>query len=86
MRRFDLLNFFLQLYWISHRFTVFSINFPFFFFYSGKNSGRNGIVKRFSTAAALEDLIVPAVQIAYSQNLIDGKFVDAASGKLLTLS
>ncbi|XP_040939795.1 aldehyde dehydrogenase family 2 member B4, mitochondrial isoform X2 [Gossypium hirsutum] len=47
----------------------------------GKNSGRNGIGKRFSTAAALEDLIVPPVQIAYTQNLIDGKFVDAASGK-----
>ncbi|XVF54151.1 hypothetical protein PTKIN_Ptkin05aG0157500 [Pterospermum kingtungense] len=47
----------------------------------GKNSIKNGIVKRFSTAPALEELIVPPVQIAYTQHLIDGKFVDAASGK-----
>ncbi|XP_039046394.1 benzaldehyde dehydrogenase, mitochondrial-like [Hibiscus syriacus] len=47
----------------------------------GKSSGRRASVRRFSNAAALEDLVVPPVQISYTQHLIDGKFVDAASGK-----
>ncbi|XVF50301.1 hypothetical protein PTKIN_Ptkin04bG0085500 [Pterospermum kingtungense] len=47
----------------------------------GKHSSRNGSLKRFSTATALEELIAPPVNITYTQNLIDGKFVDAASGK-----
>ncbi|XWS60714.1 hypothetical protein CRYUN_Cryun07bG0059400 [Craigia yunnanensis] len=47
----------------------------------GKSSSKNGSFKRFSTATALEELVVPPVQISYTQNLIDGKFVDAASGK-----
>ncbi|KAI4326697.1 hypothetical protein MLD38_031984 [Melastoma candidum] len=38
-------------------------------------------IGRFSTVAALEELISPPVQIGYTQNLINGKFVDAASGK-----
>lgn len=37
--------------------------------------------KRFSTAAAVEELITPEVSINYTQHLINGKFVDAASGK-----
>lgn len=37
---------------------------------------------RFSTSAlAEEELITPPVQINYTQNLINGQFVDAASGK-----
>lgn len=37
---------------------------------------------RFSTAAAVQDqLITPQVSINYTQHLINGKFVDAASGK-----
>ncbi|CAI8609938.1 unnamed protein product [Vicia faba] len=36
---------------------------------------------RFSTAAAVEELITPQVSINYTQHLINGKFVDAASGK-----
>lgn len=37
--------------------------------------------KRFSTAAAVDELITPSVRINHTQLLIDGKFVDAASGK-----
>ncbi|CAJ2664387.1 unnamed protein product [Trifolium pratense] len=36
---------------------------------------------RFSTAAAVEELITPQVSINYTQHLINGQFVDAASGK-----
>lgn len=36
---------------------------------------------RFSTAAAVQELITPQVSINYTQHLINGKFVDAASGK-----
>ncbi|KAF9667844.1 hypothetical protein SADUNF_Sadunf15G0065500 [Salix dunnii] len=38
-------------------------------------------IYRFSTAAALEEIITPSVQISYTQHLINGQFVDAASGK-----
>ncbi|KAJ0527726.1 putative aldehyde dehydrogenase (NAD(+)) [Helianthus annuus] len=38
-------------------------------------------VKGFSTAAALEEPITPPVRVNYTQLLIDGKFVDSASGK-----
>ncbi|KAI4329559.1 hypothetical protein MLD38_027935 [Melastoma candidum] len=38
-------------------------------------------IGRFSTAAALEELIAPPIHISYTQNLINGQFVDAASGK-----
>lgn len=37
-------------------------------------------VSRFTTAAAIE-LITPPVQIQYTKHLINGQFVDAASGK-----
>ncbi|TKY58631.1 Aldehyde dehydrogenase family 2 member B4 [Spatholobus suberectus] len=36
---------------------------------------------KYSTAAAIEEPIKPAVQVEHTQLLIDGKFVDAASGK-----
>ncbi|KAJ4754133.1 Aldehyde dehydrogenase [Rhynchospora pubera] len=39
------------------------------------------VTQRFSTAAAIEDPIAPPVQVNYTQLLIDGKFVDSASGK-----
>ena len=38
-------------------------------------------ISRFSTAAAAaEELITPPVEISYTKNLINGHFVDAASG------
>ncbi|GLT47235.1 hypothetical protein SLA2020_209440 [Shorea laevis] len=47
----------------------------------GKNAGRRGSIQRFSTAAVVEEPITPPVQISYTQHVINGKFVDAASGK-----
>ncbi|XP_061953705.1 benzaldehyde dehydrogenase, mitochondrial-like isoform X1 [Populus nigra] len=47
----------------------------------GKNPGSGRGVYRFSNAAALEETITPPVQISYTQHLINGQFVDAASGK-----
>ncbi|KAI9087623.1 hypothetical protein K1719_030493 [Acacia pycnantha] len=47
----------------------------------GRTCGRWSNLSRFSTAAAAEELITPQVQISYTQHLINGKFVDAASGK-----
>lgn len=44
------------------------------------NGGRG--VYRYSTAAAHENPIKPPVSVQYDQLLIDGKFVDAASGEL----
>ncbi|XP_073130081.1 benzaldehyde dehydrogenase, mitochondrial isoform X2 [Henckelia pumila] len=38
-------------------------------------------ISRFSTAAALQDLIKPPVSVEYDKLLINGKFVEAASGK-----
>ncbi|GLT36536.1 hypothetical protein SLA2020_109080 [Shorea laevis] len=38
-------------------------------------------ISRYSTATALEDPITPPVKVNYTQLLIDGKFVDSASGK-----
>lgn len=46
----------------------------------GRSSGCGKSIHRFSTAAA-EELIIPPVQINYTQNLINGQFVDAVSGK-----
>ncbi|XP_078160171.1 benzaldehyde dehydrogenase, mitochondrial-like [Carex rostrata] len=40
-----------------------------------------GISQRFSTSTAIEDPITPPVQANYTQLLINGQFVDAASGK-----
>ncbi|KAB1207917.1 Aldehyde dehydrogenase family 2 member B4, mitochondrial [Morella rubra] len=38
-------------------------------------------ISKYSTAAAVEDPIIPAVNVNYTQLLINGQFVDAASGK-----
>uniref|UniRef100_A0ACD5ZRK9 Uncharacterized protein n=1 Tax=Avena sativa TaxID=4498 RepID=A0ACD5ZRK9_AVESA len=42
---------------------------------------RPGVLERFGTWAASEEPIPPPVQVSYTQLLINGKFVDAASGK-----
>ncbi|XP_043724584.1 aldehyde dehydrogenase family 2 member B7, mitochondrial-like isoform X1 [Telopea speciosissima] len=47
----------------------------------GRNSNRGRGVSRFSTAAALEVPITPSVQINHTKLLINGQFVDSASGK-----
>ncbi|KAL8140783.1 hypothetical protein V2J09_006804 [Rumex salicifolius] len=39
------------------------------------------IISRFSTAALVEDPIIPPVDIKYTKLLINGEYVDAASGK-----
>ena len=49
---------------------------------SGCYSGRGTGITRFSTAAALEEPITPPVKVEYTKLLINGQFVDAASGKL----
>ncbi|XP_073001151.1 aldehyde dehydrogenase family 2 member B7, mitochondrial [Typha latifolia] len=48
----------------------------------GRASGlSSGILQRFSTAAAVEEPITPPVQVNYTQLLINGQFVDSASGR-----
>uniref|UniRef100_A0A5B6ZSC3 Aldehyde dehydrogenase domain-containing protein n=1 Tax=Davidia involucrata TaxID=16924 RepID=A0A5B6ZSC3_DAVIN len=47
----------------------------------GRNSGLGRSAQRFSTAAVTEELITPPVQINHTQLLINGQFVDSASGK-----
>ncbi|KAJ1439045.1 Aldehyde/histidinol dehydrogenase [Sesbania bispinosa] len=47
----------------------------------GKKSGGWRNMNRFSTAAAVEELVTPQVSINYTQHLINGHFVHAASGK-----
>ncbi|KAL4584951.1 hypothetical protein LXL04_009564 [Taraxacum kok-saghyz] len=47
----------------------------------GKTSNLDGKLRRFGTAAVLEEPITPSVRVNYTQLLIDGKFVDSASGK-----
>ncbi|KAF5758566.1 putative aldehyde dehydrogenase (NAD(+)) [Helianthus annuus] len=42
---------------------------------------RSSLVHRFTTAAALEEPITPSVRVHDTQLLINGKFVDSASGK-----
>jgi len=39
-----------------------------------------GVLQRFSTAAAAEEPISPPVQVNYTKLLINGNFVDSASG------
>ncbi|KAF5476836.1 hypothetical protein F2P56_003531 [Juglans regia] len=48
---------------------------------TGTTSCHGRSISRFSTASVAEELITPPVQITYTQNLINGQFVDAASGK-----
>lgn len=45
---------------------------------------RGKSVNRFSTAAAIEELISPSLQISYTKHLINGQFVDAASGNMFS--
>ncbi|KAK9061723.1 hypothetical protein SSX86_018906 [Deinandra increscens subsp. villosa] len=47
----------------------------------GHCSGKSTSITRFSTAAALEEPITPPVNIEHTKLLINGQFVDAASGK-----
>ncbi|KAF2282913.1 hypothetical protein GH714_043333 [Hevea brasiliensis] len=47
----------------------------------GRNRSRGRSIYRFSTAAAVEKPITPPVQAVYTQHLINGQFVDAASGR-----
>ncbi|XP_031382247.1 aldehyde dehydrogenase family 2 member B4, mitochondrial-like isoform X2 [Punica granatum] len=49
--------------------------------FGGFPSWGRGIGSRFSTSAAVEEPISPSVNIENTQLLIDGAFVDAASGK-----
>ncbi|KAK2970897.1 hypothetical protein RJ640_005254 [Escallonia rubra] len=51
------------------------------FLSQGRNSSLGRGIHRFSTAAAIEELIIPPVQVNYTKLLINGEFVDAASGK-----
>lgn len=55
----------------------------FLFFLAGNKSNLGSAVQRFSTAAALEEPIIPPVRINDTQLLINGKFVDSASGTVL---
>nr|GMD24681.1 aldehyde dehydrogenase family 2 member B7, mitochondrial-like [Ipomoea batatas] len=48
---------------------------------SGGNSILAGGIHRFSTAAAVEEAIKPPVSVEHTQLLINGHFVDSASGK-----
>ncbi|XP_042503103.1 aldehyde dehydrogenase family 2 member B7, mitochondrial-like [Macadamia integrifolia] len=47
----------------------------------GRNSKFGRGISRFNTAASLEVPVTPSVQINHTQLLINGQFVDAASGK-----
>ncbi|GMY24894.1 aldehyde dehydrogenase family 2 member B4, mitochondrial-like [Fagus crenata] len=47
----------------------------------GRSAGCGRSINGFSTAAVAEELITPPVQISLTQHLINGQFVDAASGK-----
>ncbi|XP_047318750.1 benzaldehyde dehydrogenase, mitochondrial [Impatiens glandulifera] len=47
----------------------------------GTNSSLRRGILRYGTAASVEEPIKPSVNVEYNQLLIDGKFVDAASGK-----
>lgn len=49
--------------------------------YQGRTSHLGRVVSRYSTAAAIEQPITPPVNVKHTQLLIDGKFVDSASGK-----
>ena len=54
---------------------------PFFFFwYSGGSGALGAGLNKFSTVAAIEEPIKPPLKVEHTQLLIDGKFVDAATG------
>ncbi|XP_062116306.1 aldehyde dehydrogenase family 2 member B4, mitochondrial-like [Humulus lupulus] len=44
-------------------------------------SGNSSTSRYSSTSAAVEELITPPIEVTYTKNLINGHFVDAASGK-----
>jgi hypothetical protein len=49
---------------------------------SGRNASLSRGIGKYSTAAAVENPISPPVSVNYNQLLIDGKFVNAASGEI----
>ncbi|OIV93905.1 hypothetical protein TanjilG_05608 [Lupinus angustifolius] len=51
------------------------------FFSPGGSAILGARVSKYTTNAAIEEPIKPSVQVEHTQLLIDGKFVDAASGK-----
>ncbi|ESQ45761.1 hypothetical protein EUTSA_v10010271mg [Eutrema salsugineum] len=60
----------------------FSASSPFLFRSQGRNCYNGSrIARRFGTSSAAEEIISPSVQVSHTQLLIDGNFVDAASGK-----
>lgn len=60
----------------------FSTSSPFLSRSLGRNLNNGSrIVRRFGTSSAAEEVISPSVQVSYTKLLIDGNFVDAASGK-----
>ncbi|KAI3878123.1 hypothetical protein MKX03_036922 [Papaver bracteatum] len=48
---------------------------------AGKNVNLGRVVSRYSTSAALEEPITPPVKVNYTKLLINGEFVNSASGK-----
>nr|GLL22341.1 aldehyde dehydrogenase family 2 member B7, mitochondrial-like [Ipomoea trifida] len=56
-------------------------NFILYILLSGWKYGVERGIQRFSTAAAVEELVSPGVEVKYTQHIINGKFVDSASGK-----
>ncbi|XP_019197325.1 PREDICTED: aldehyde dehydrogenase family 2 member B7, mitochondrial-like [Ipomoea nil] len=58
-----------------------SLSFPSASAFLGWKYGVESGIQRFSTAAAVEELVSPAVEVKYTQHIINGKFVDSASGK-----
>ncbi|KAL6187466.1 hypothetical protein ACLB2K_038865 [Fragaria x ananassa] len=50
-------------------------------FSKGRSSSVSRGIGKYSTAAAVEDPITPPVKVGYTKLLINGQFVDAASGK-----
>ncbi|CAN6896728.1 unnamed protein product [Brassica oleracea] len=60
----------------------FSASSPFLSRSQGRNLNNGSrIIRRFGTSSAAEEVISPSVQVSYTKLLIDGNFVDAASGK-----
>lgn len=70
------IQFFLWIHFLCEKFCLLVGNFVCL----GKNRCLGSSNGRYSTAAAVEELISPPVQISYTQHLINGHFVDAASG------
>lgn len=47
----------------------------------GRSSSTGRGIGKYSTAVAVEDPIAPSVKVDYTKLLINGQFVDAASGE-----